>query len=119
MTTKVLLTAAAIGLAAALSAPGDASAAGKKPQKRPPAAEARDCTPFNGPFGYYGNPWCDGGYKFAEDYPPGTGRYFDVFDLPAGHAASPAAGTDASSSPATAESTSPLFCHAPLRSRCS
>ena len=82
MTTKVLLTAAAIGLAAALSAPGDASAAGKKPQRRPPAAEARDCTPFNGPFGYYGNPWCDGGYKFAEDYPPGTGPYFDVFDLP-------------------------------------
>ena len=73
MTTKVLLTAVAIALVAALSAPGDASAAGRKPHKRPPAAEARDCTPFNGPFGYYGNPWCDGGYKFAEDYPPGTG----------------------------------------------
>jgi len=22
-------------------------------------AEARDCTPYNGPYGYYGNPWCD------------------------------------------------------------
>ena len=22
------------------------------------SAEARDCTPYNGPFGYHGNPWC-------------------------------------------------------------
>ena len=21
----------------------------------------RDCHPYNGPVGYYGNPWCDGG----------------------------------------------------------
>lgn len=23
---------------------------------------ARDCTPYAGPFGYYGNPWCEGGF---------------------------------------------------------
>lgn len=22
----------------------------------------RDCTPINGPYGYYGNPFCEGGY---------------------------------------------------------
>ena len=27
----------------------------------------RDCRPYNGPFGYYGNPWCEGGFKFTED----------------------------------------------------
>jgi hypothetical protein len=24
-------------------------------------ADARNCTPYNGPFGYYGNPWCQTG----------------------------------------------------------
>lgn len=82
MTMKGMLTAAAIGLIAALSAPSDASAArSKKPLKRAPI-ETRDCTPYNGPSGYDGNPWCDGGWKYAEDYPPGTSPYFDVFDLP-------------------------------------
>ena len=41
-----------------------------------------DCRPYNGPSGYEGNPWCDGGWKYAEDYPPGTSPYHDVFDLP-------------------------------------
>jgi hypothetical protein len=82
MTSKVLLSAVAIGLAATLSAPGDASANGNKKQYKRAPAVTRDCTPYNGPFGYYGNPWCDGGYKFAEDYPPGSGRYFDVLELP-------------------------------------
>jgi hypothetical protein len=27
----------------------------------------RDCRPYNGPYGYYGNPWCDGGFKRPED----------------------------------------------------
>jgi len=30
-------------------------------------AGRRDCRPFNGPFGYYGNPWCEGGWKYTED----------------------------------------------------
>jgi hypothetical protein len=28
---------------------------------------ARDCKPYNGPWGYYGNPWCEGGWKYTED----------------------------------------------------
>ena len=27
----------------------------------------RDCTPINGRFGYYGNPWCDTGSYRQED----------------------------------------------------
>jgi hypothetical protein len=30
----------------------------------------RDCRPFNGPIGYYGNPWCEGGWLSSEDRPP-------------------------------------------------
>lgn len=76
------LVAAVVGTLALVAAPLDADAG---PDKRPvdrDAPAARDCTPFNGPYGYYGNPWCDGGWKYAEDYPPGTGGYIDVFDLP-------------------------------------
>jgi hypothetical protein len=25
------------------------------------SADTRNCTPYNGPFGYYGNPWCQTG----------------------------------------------------------
>lgn len=75
------LAVLAIGAAALLSAPADAEARAKK-HKRDDRVATRDCTPYNGPHGYYGNPWCDGGYKFAEDYPPGASPYFDVFDLP-------------------------------------
>jgi hypothetical protein len=42
----------------------------------------RDCRPYNGPFGYYGNPWCEGGWKYTEDrfdsysyWYPGRPRY--------------------------------------------
>ena len=30
-------------------------------------AVKRDCTPINGRFGYYGNPWCDTGSYRQED----------------------------------------------------
>jgi len=26
-------------------------------------SKGRDCTPYNGPYGYYSNPWCDGGFQ--------------------------------------------------------
>ncbi len=26
-------------------------------------SNGRDCTPYAGPYGYYGNPWCDGGFQ--------------------------------------------------------
>jgi hypothetical protein len=39
----------------------------------------RDCRPYNGPYGYYGNPWCEGGWKYTEDrfdsYSYGTYSY--------------------------------------------
>ncbi len=76
-----VLIAAAFATVALVSAPHDAGAGGKK-LKRDRTVVERDCTPYNGPFGYYGNPWCDGGWKMAEDYAPGTSPYFDVFDLP-------------------------------------
>lgn len=81
MTPKPLLTIAALGLAAFAITPSDALAQGKRKPVRD-RETVRDCRPFNGPFGYYGNPWCDGGYKYAEDYAPGTSPHFDVFDLP-------------------------------------
>jgi hypothetical protein len=80
MMTKCLLTAALAGMAF-VSAPLDADAGSKKSERDHRVVE-RDCRPYNGPSGYQGNPWCDGGWKYAEDYPPGTSPYFDVFDLP-------------------------------------
>ncbi|WP_072395620.1 hypothetical protein [Hyphomicrobium sp. CS1GBMeth3] len=73
--------AAALALATLAAVPADVFAGGKHKYARERQA-TRDCTPYNGPFGYYGNPWCDGGYKFAEDYPPGASPHHDVFDLP-------------------------------------
>jgi hypothetical protein len=66
---------------ALVTTPFDADAGSKRPKADRTVVE-RDCRPFNGPSGYEGNPWCDGGWKYAEDYPPGTSPYFDVFDLP-------------------------------------
>ena len=81
MILKTFVTAAAVGLVAGLAAPAPADARSGK-ERRPERHVARDCKPYNGPFGYYGNPWCEGGWKSAEDYPPGTGPYYDLFDLP-------------------------------------
>lgn len=82
MILKALWTAAAIGLVAGLAAPDDAHARSSKTKRAYKEQPVRDCTPYNGPFGYYGNPWCDGGWKFAEDYAPGTGPDYDLLDLP-------------------------------------
>lgn len=80
MSTK-LLVAAVVGVAAVASVPLDAGAGAKKPRPDDRVVE-RDCKAYNGPNGYEGNPWCDGGWKYAEDWAPGTGGYLDVFDLP-------------------------------------
>lgn len=32
-------------------------------------SQVRDCRPYNGMYGYYGNPWCDGGWD------PDVNRY--------------------------------------------
>lgn len=76
------LAVVAAGALALHALPADAHARAKKHQRDDHRVTARDCTPYNGPYGYYGNPWCDGGYKSAEDYPPGASPYFDLFDLP-------------------------------------
>jgi hypothetical protein len=80
MTSRFLI-AAAFGAAALLVAPIAAGAQDREPRQHDRAA-ADDCKPFNGPNGYHGNPWCDNGWKYAEDYPPGTGPDFDILDLP-------------------------------------
>ena len=52
----VLTTAA---LAAGLVATAEAAA--RRVKANAPVAAPRDCTPVNGRYGYYGNPWCDAG----------------------------------------------------------
>jgi hypothetical protein len=53
--TAALLASAAAGMAGA----------NRKPVRA--VAVKRDCTPINGRFGYYGNPWCDTGSYRMED----------------------------------------------------
>lgn len=80
---KQFLIAAVAATATVVSLPIDASAGSRKPRPSNERVMDRDyCKPYNGPSGYEGNPWCDGGWKYAEDYPPGTSPYLDVFDLP-------------------------------------
>lgn len=55
----VLAVASAVAAAALVGPP---ASAGEHRQKRWQAEKyERDCTPINGQFGYYGNPWCDTG----------------------------------------------------------
>ena len=63
------LTLATLGLvAAALVLTASAVEAGTKRAKQAEAAvQKRDCTPINGRFGYYGNPWCDTGSYRQKD----------------------------------------------------
>lgn len=63
-----------IGIAFAVAATSQASAAHatkskEKAWRAPPPYERaeRDCTPINGRFGYYGNPWCDTGSSRPPD----------------------------------------------------
>jgi hypothetical protein len=54
-------------LTATLLATVTAAFAGKVRKPACAAVVARDCTPINGRFGYYGNPWCDTGSYRQED----------------------------------------------------
>lgn len=81
MILKAMVTATTIGLMA-LTVSHDAEARSGKSQRVHKEAAVRDCKPYNGPHGYYGNPWCENGWKYAEDYAPGTSPYFDILDLP-------------------------------------
>jgi hypothetical protein len=67
----VLKSLAAIGVLAAMSgAATPADAHGVRASSKSVTAGTRDCTPYNGRYGYYGNPWCDGGAYRIEDLEP-------------------------------------------------
>jgi hypothetical protein len=57
--------------AQSLSVPVDAKqqprAKAKHTWHKPAPRPDRDCTPINGRFGYYGNPWCDTGSSRPPD----------------------------------------------------
>lgn len=54
MTVRFIIVLSAV----AVSALGTPALAGDGDGYR--RAAVRDCTPINGLYGYYGNPWCDG-----------------------------------------------------------
>lgn len=56
------MLALAIAFVFTTAAAASAGPSGKHKAKRwEPSRAARDCTPINGFYGYYGNPWCDTG----------------------------------------------------------
>ncbi|WP_245279933.1 hypothetical protein [Hyphomicrobium sp. 99] len=72
MKTALLVIGIAFAVTA-VSATSEASAnhvavSSKKARHARPVERAeRDCTPINGRFGYYGNPWCDTGSSRPPD----------------------------------------------------
>src|SRR5919109_4933891 len=38
-------------------------AAGVRDVRPRRSVSPRDCRPYNGPYGFYGNPWCDNGFR--------------------------------------------------------
>ena len=44
------------------SRPSRLQESGQASRRSGASAKGRDCTPYNGPYGYYSNPWCDGGF---------------------------------------------------------
>ena len=53
--------------ATAAATPAIAVAGEKRATAKSSDRVARDCTPINGRYGYYGNPWCDTGSHRQED----------------------------------------------------
>ena len=62
-----VLSYAILVLTAALLTSASAAIAGANRKPVRAVAVKRDCTPINGRFGYYGNPWCDTGSYRQED----------------------------------------------------
>ena len=62
-----LMSFAVLVLTAALLASATAAVAASKRKPVRAAKVERDCTPINGRYGYYGNPWCDTGSYRLED----------------------------------------------------
>lgn len=64
---KGILSLAAVAVASfSLAANVDAGSSHKRKAQKREYVE-RDCTPINGRYGYYGNPWCDGGFLTLEE----------------------------------------------------
>ena len=55
-----VITALSLGWASA-------EAGGRQAKRRHTERVVRDCTPLNGRYGYYGNPWCDTGSSRPPD----------------------------------------------------
>ena len=53
--------------ATAAATPAIAVAGEKRATAKSSDRVGRDCTPINGRYGYYGNPWCDTGSYRQED----------------------------------------------------
>ncbi|MGL4396223.1 MAG: hypothetical protein ACRCS9_06775 [Hyphomicrobium sp.] len=71
MSRSFAVGALALGFAVgalASSTPADAARRSASTTWRAPVA--RDCTPMNGRYGYYGNLWCDRGAHRVEDVVP-------------------------------------------------
>ncbi len=70
MHVPILLLIAALAAAASAS-PTEAKqpprAKAKHTWQKPRVDRDRDCTPINGRYGYYGNPWCDTGSSRPPD----------------------------------------------------
>ena len=62
---QILIPSIAAFAVFTLSAETPAFAGSKRVKAAHPVE--RDCTPINGRFGYYGNPWCDTGSYRQED----------------------------------------------------
>jgi hypothetical protein len=52
------LAIAGLAIAAAVPASAEGSRSHRAQRGDLPLAPIKDCTPFNGRWGYYGNPWC-------------------------------------------------------------
>ncbi|MFT3732100.1 MAG: hypothetical protein QM780_11885 [Hyphomicrobium sp.] len=66
-----LLLALAVALSSGIVTPLEANqqprAKSKHTWQKPRLRADRDCVPINGPYGYYGNPWCDTGSSRPPD----------------------------------------------------
>ena len=80
MTARRNLTAAAIAATLVTSLAVSAAEAHPRGHVRSHqyAPAVRDCTPVNGPHGYYGNPWCDGGFLTLEEQEYRTAKRLDI-----------------------------------------
>lgn len=71
--SSMMVVVLAAGLSAGTFAV-TAEAGGKNFKGKDRTFVQRDCTPINGRFGYYGNPWCDTGSYRLEDTRFASGR---------------------------------------------